>query len=211
VIEIELKAWIEDPQKTKAIISDLAVFKHDFEKEDAYWYPIKQDPPHFGVRVRKETNGDETHTLVTFKVKEKQGSVEVNDEKEFEASDSEPLETLLNLLGFQVRARKHKKGWAWTSGLIRQDSSLIRQDSGLIQQDSGLIQQDSGDITVELCEVHGLGWFVELEILALSADERTVEDARTRLLAFLKEIRVGEDKIESRYYTEMLHHLNKEE
>jgi adenylate cyclase class 2 len=185
VIEIELKAWIEDPQKTKAIISDLAVFKHDFEKEDAYWYPSKQDSalPHFGVRVRKETNGDETHTLVTFKVKEKRGAVEVNDEKEFEASDSEPLETLLNLLGFRVGARKHKKGWAWTSG----------------------------DITAELCEVHGLGWFVELEILALSADEQTVKDARDRLLAFLKKIHVGEDKIESRYYTEMLRRLNKEE
>jgi adenylate cyclase class 2 len=179
MIEIELKAWIDDPQETKTVLSALASFEKDFEKEDAYWYPIKKEPRNFGIRIRKETNGGKTRALVTFKVKEKRDTIEVNDEKEFEVSDAEPFEALLDLLGFQVGARKRKKGWAWTND----------------------------GITAELCEVHGLGWFIELEILAFSADGQIVEEARSRLLSFLDKVGVGKDKIESRYYTEMLREI----
>ncbi|MDR0784688.1 MAG: class IV adenylate cyclase [Treponema sp.] len=178
MIEIELKAWIDDPKRTKIAVSTLASFEREFEKEDSYWYLVEKETatPNFGVRIRKETDGEGTRSLVTYKIKEKRGRVEVNDEREFNVSDAKPFEALLDIFGLQVGARKRKKGWAWTRG----------------------------GITAELCEVHGLGWFIELEILASSADEQTIREARGRLLSFLKEIGVGEDKIESRYYTEML-------
>ncbi|MDR0410868.1 MAG: class IV adenylate cyclase [Treponema sp.] len=176
MIEIELKAWVSDPEETKAVVSALASLKREFDKEDVYWYPAapRSAVPNFGVRIRREDRS--ARALVTYKIKERRGGVEVNDEREFEASDREPFEALLGLLGFRIGARKRKKGWAWTMG----------------------------DITVELCEVYGVGWFVELEILAPSSDEQTVREARSRLLSFLREIGVSEDKIESRYYTEML-------
>ena len=96
-------------------------------------------------------------------------------------SDVEPFEALLNIFGLQVGLRKYKKGSAWTNN----------------------------DVTAELCEVQGLGWFLELEILVPSADEQTIREAQNRLLSFLKETGVDEGRIESRYYTEMLKVLRK--
>jgi adenylate cyclase class 2 len=204
-IEIELKAWVDDPQTVKTAASSFACYVRAFDKQDAYWYPAKGGGigkdrgstaiPPFGIRVRKETDTscDETRTWVTYKTKETHDKIEVNIEREFAISDDKPFEELLALFGLEIGICKHKTGWAW-------DYS----EAGGSADDADCDLCNKPHITLELAEVEGLGWFAEIEILAESDDAATVADARRRLLSLLCKLGIDEAKIESRYYTEML-------
>jgi adenylate cyclase class 2 len=113
---------------------------------------------------------------VTYKSKELREGLEVNDELEFGVDSPEVFGEFLGRLGFKPGIAKKKRGRCWKQG----------------------------DLTAEIAEVEGLGWFIELEILADNSRPETVAEARRRLLDFLREAGVGEDRIEPRYYTEML-------
>ncbi|MDR2782243.1 MAG: CYTH domain-containing protein [Treponema sp.] len=194
MVEIELKARVDDPQKTKAAISSFARYSKAFVKEDAYWRPREQDSalPASGIRIRRETEytgraaGDSPRVeriVVTYKTKEVRDCIEVNNEREFSISedgDEKPFEQLLAAFGLQIAVCKRKTGWAW------------------------LFEEARPPVTIELSEVAGLGWFVELEILSECNDEKTIAAARRRLLACLDKTGVGQDNIETRYYTDML-------
>ncbi|MDR3171079.1 MAG: class IV adenylate cyclase [Treponema sp.] len=181
-IEIELKAWVDDSQELKKVLCSLAGYPAAFEKADAYWYPVGTETAlSSGVRIREvaatDATGKVTRTIwVTYKIKEVREGIEVNDEREFEVSDKATFEELLRRVGLEPGVAKHKQGWAW----------------------------EYEGITVELAQVAGLGWFVELEILADTGGEDIVAGARTRLLACLHQLGIAENRIESRYYTEML-------
>ncbi|MDR1955529.1 MAG: class IV adenylate cyclase [Treponema sp.] len=187
-IEIELKAWVTDPEALKRALTtgaSPARFLGNFEKEDTYWYPAPGiagvSLPPSGIRIRTETHTDaqgmaSRKVCITYKTKEVREGIEVNDEREFSVSDVQVFEELLRRLGLEPGIEKHKRGWAW----------------------------DYAGITVELAHVTGLGWFVELEILADNDRPETVASARARLLALLPCLGIGTDKIETRYYTELL-------
>lgn len=181
-VEIELKAWVDDPDRLRLRIFSCAGQGTSFEKADAYWvFPGGSGAvPPSGVRLRRETKTDPAGAVsrvlwVTYKVKEVRGGMEINDEREFSVSDAAAFEELLRRLGLQKGMEKNKRGWAW----------------------------NCDGITTELTEVAGLGWFVELEILAADDTDSTVAAARTRLLALLRKIGIKKDRIEPRYYTEM--------
>jgi adenylate cyclase class 2 len=201
--EIELKAWVEDPEALRGRLSALAGAGASFEKADSYWMlPLREGSGSVaglslpsglglpsGVRVRRETRerpaGElSREVLVSYKVKEVREGLEINDEREFavsgpaDAPNAGPnaFEELLRRLGLERGAEKHKLGRAWKYR----------------------------GITAELSLVRGLGWFVELEILADNDRSETVADARSRLLALLAELGVAADRIEPRYYTELL-------
>jgi adenylate cyclase class 2 len=186
-VEIELKAWVKDPEEQKKRISALAEYTVSFEKEDSYWFPRALPPPggggppSSGVRIREESaagaDGRVSRTVrVTCKSKELRDGIEINEEGEFEVSDRAAFEGLLKRLGLERGISKKKRGWAWVYE----------------------------GVTAELCHVEGLGWFAELEILADNDRAETVAAARERLLGLLGKIGIGEDRIEGRYYTEML-------
>jgi adenylate cyclase class 2 len=185
--EIELKAWVDDPEERKKRLSAMAEYRGPFEKEDSYWFPRGPfpsetgGPPLSGVRIREECSagmdGKVSRIIrITCKSKELRQGIEINDEREFEVSDKRAFEEFLRGLGLERGISKKKRGWAW-------------------------VYQG---ITAELCHVEELGWFAELEILADNDRPETVAAARERLLGLLGEIGLGEDKIEDRYYTEML-------
>jgi adenylate cyclase class 2 len=185
-IEIELKAWADDPDTLRLRFFSLAGGGFSFEKADAYWFfPGEGDAvPPSGVRIRRETKTDPVGRVsfdlwVTFKIKEVREGMEINDEREFSVSDGAAFEALLLRLGLEKGMEKNKRGWAW----------------------------NCEGITAELTEVEGLGWFVELEIIADDDAGETVMAARTRLLALLDKIGVKRDRIEPRYYTEMLRQM----
>jgi adenylate cyclase class 2 len=185
-VEIELKARVDCLQKIKAVLSSFAEYGGEFFKDDAYWFPHSPSPagtavPPSGIRVRQEQdtlpNGKVRRIIwVTYKAKEVREGIEVNQEREFEVSDAAAFEELLVRLGLERRSAKKKTGWAWKYE----------------------------GITAELCQVEKLGWFAELEIIAQDAQEATIAAARKRLLDLLERIGIGEDKIETRYYSEML-------
>ncbi|MDR0597454.1 MAG: CYTH domain-containing protein [Treponema sp.] len=186
-IEIELKTSVEDHRSLRERISLLSPPAFSFEKDDCYWAAGEggASPLRSAVRLRRErilSPGGETgeKNLVTYKVKEVRGGIEVNDEREFSVSDAAGFEDLLRRLGLAPMTRKHKQGWAWVIG----------------------------DVNAELCEVSGprrsLGWFLELEILAEDAEAPTVAAARHKLLGLLDRVGVPRSRIEERYYSELL-------
>jgi adenylate cyclase class 2 len=199
--EIELKAWVDDRGAVEQRMHALADLTADYEKEDRYWIPVlpqgeRSAASVSGVRIRRETatardGAVESVTLVTYKAKEVRGSMEINDEKEFSvkappgggAGGAEAalgaFEGLLEMLGLKPGMSKKKRGRSWKYG----------------------------NITVELSDVEGLGCFLELEILADDDEPETVELARRSLLGLLGLTGVSEDRIETRYYNEMLAEL----
>lgn len=185
-IEIELKAWADDPGAVKGKLNGLARYNGEFLKEDTYWKPVNPEDrpgaiPFSGIRIRKESGSDAggraySTITVTYKDKETREGLEVNREQEFSVSGEEPFRELLRRLGLKPAISKRKAGFSW----------------------------DYRGITAELAEIAGLGWFAELEILANTDKAETVRDARKRLLELLAKLDIGEDRIEPRYYTEML-------
>lgn len=129
------------------------------------------------VRIRNEDG----ETAVTYKRKEVQGGIEVNDEREFKIDDAAAFEALLVDLDFAPFIEKHKT-----------TKSFYLKDG------------DGTELTIELSLVRDLGWFVEIEILADSPDAAETERARATLLKTLARCGVPESAIEPRYYTEML-------
>jgi adenylate cyclase class 2 len=185
-IEIELKAWVDDPQNAKRRAGSFARYERAFDKRDVYWRS-GNSAALFDVRVRDDAaasddGGKSRAALVTYKAKETRGAVEVNDEREFAVSAAEPFEELLRALGFREFIRKRKTGWAWTVA----DAA------------------NRPPVLIELCRVEGLGWFAELEIIAERDDPETVAASRERLLDCLARLGVAEERIETRYYTDML-------
>ena len=186
--EIELKAHVQDSGALRLLLAKQAEYKNAYEKEDTYWLPQPDNAANSPkIRLRRETctfpdGTAESASFVTCKIKQLSGGIETNDELEFEVSSAEAFEELLLRMGYQIDASKRKKGWAF------------RKD----------------DITAELSEVSGsqgrksLGWYIELEILADNSREETVAEGRQRLIAFLTDLGMGEDSLETRFYVDML-------
>ena len=195
--EIELKAHVKDSEALKILLSKKAEYSGSFEKEDTYWtsdMDLKLPPQ--GLRLRRETrcfpDGKREQTcIVTRKIKSIKDGIEINDEREFEVKPAEEFEDFLGKIGLEINLTKHKRGWSFYSE----------------------------GINAELVEVEGLGWFVELEILADSnfadgaladgfhADDKPVDsrpEEKERLLNFLDSLGIEREAIESRFYSEML-------
>ena len=191
MFEIELKAHVDKPQECKKNISAFACEGEPIFKDDSYWVipagksclPAAEETI-LGLRVRRERTGKKDLVRVSWKKKEKRDELEVNEENEFElntglADGAENFEKLLVLLGLEKKLSKRKNGWSW---------------------------QYNG-ITIELCEVSGnknLGWFLELEIMEAENSAQTVTAAREKLLVMLEKSGIGKDKIENRYYADLL-------
>jgi adenylate cyclase class 2 len=189
--EIELKARVDDREAVERNINSIAVFCGDFNKQDAYWFPVSRPyydseaPPLSGVRIRRETmqtpgKSAETITLVTYKTKEVRDGIEINDEREFTVNNAETFEELLRRLGLRPGISKKKRGRSWKSG----------------------------GITIEVAEVERLGCFIELEIISENDKPDTIARARNSLYALLKQTGISEERIETRYYNDMLKNLS---
>jgi len=179
--EIELKAHVRDPEKTRKDLSEFAVLTKTYEKNDIYYIHPDFINRRYGVRLRNESDiladGTRKQTnLVTYKTKEINDGIEVNDEKEFEVSSGADFGDFLCSFGFLERIKKTKKGAAY----------------------------NAGGMTAELSEVDGLGWFIELEIIIDDRNERAIAEGKERILKFLDQLQIPRELIEERSYTEML-------
>ncbi|MCL2128078.1 MAG: hypothetical protein FWH38_07480 [Treponema sp.] len=193
-LEIELKVRLADHEPVKKRLFALGDYYCSYEKSDSYWFPeasvfVKMPDILSGVRVRREKNvradGTEIESfLVTHKTKDISGGLEVNEEREFVVSDAGRFEELLGRLGlYKENIGKEKRGWSWVipSGTAGCPSVLA-----------------------ELSNVIGLGWFLELEIIAGENARPVVEEHRKLLFSLLEKLEIPADRIESRPYTAML-------
>jgi len=111
---------------------------------------------------------------VNYKQKERADGIEVNREHEFQVDDAEAFINFCEYLEYKVYIEKHKQGELYTFE----------------------------NVGIELSLVEGLGWFVEIEILV--DHQSKVTPARNKLREVLQALSVPENKIEPRYYYELL-------
>jgi predicted adenylyl cyclase CyaB len=196
-IEIELKVRLDNYAPIKERLSLVGDYCRSYKKSDSYWLPARpaangidaaMSLPATGVRVRRESGIDANgaaheSVLATYKTKEISDGIEVNHECEFTVSDAGPFEELLSRLGLRNSVRKEKEGWAWT---------IPSQTAG------------QSPILAELSLVTGLGWFFEIEIMAVDNNAQIVEESRGRLFALLEKLDIPSEWIETRPYTVML-------
>ncbi len=194
MFEIELKAHVDNYESTKNNIDAFANFLGKKQKSDTYWQCYSKNILNpVRVRIREEvsenSNGEKTSCLmVTYKKKElrkttdfdKPIGFEVNEEHEFVISDRSAFETILVDTGFEIDLRKEKCVLQWIFD----------------------------DVLLELCSITTLGDFLELEIIAESQDKKTVEHALQKLQHLLIKCGIPLDKIENRYYSELLKESN---
>ena len=188
--EIELKARIENPEKIKARLAELGIHCYSYIKNDTYWEFFEKT--YMRLRIRKEektyTDGRSGKTiLVTHKTREIHTETEVNNEREFAISDSSIFEEILAELGFTQDIKKEKQGWYWE----------LKSSTG------------EAPLSAELSLVKSLGWFLELEILSDTSDERNLKQNRSRLLAVLDSLGISREAIESRPYSELIREQHK--
>ena len=208
VTEIELKAHVRYSEALKKLLSQKAEFKGAFEKQDVYWFaPETSVLPVKKLRVRREKRSfadgtEKSICLATYKSKEENNGIEFNDELEFEVKPVEEFEEFLMKSGLREGATKRKRGWVFSKAV------------------SPVAGSTAAELTAELVEVEGLGWFVELEICVKACgdgvnaglDEVNAEDkreetfskAREALLAFLDDLGIERQAIERRFYLDML-------
>lgn len=180
MFEVELKARVDDRARVAEVLNSFARAEGTVEKSDVYW-GTAADGKKVQARIRTEKSRAATRVLFTYKQKElRQGEnavrLEVNDERECELSDPGPLEAFFSDAGLRVLLEKQKSvvGWHFE------------------------------DAHIELCAVPPLGDFLEIEIMSASGGEAVVSEARRKILSIFARCGIGEDKIESRYYSELL-------
>lgn len=190
-LEVELKAHVEDPshiQKRIEALRGISTAVCEI-KEDIYFCKKGEDAL---FRLRTEQRGPsfaqmQGSLLFTYKTKQMKEGIEVNDEVEFTAPSDQyegALQFFLSL-GFVIYITKTKKGYCYT---YAPDKKLP-------------------PLTLELVEVVGLGWFVEMEYVL--ENTLLVEEAKLGLLALLAELGIEKSAIESGYYMHLLKETKK--
>lgn len=190
--EVELKAWVDDPAATETRLRERFRLEGRFDKEDVYYRaPVQVDGRREEFRLRVERwspagsaagspdTGEpagEPQAVVTWKAKSRSGGLEVNEEREFAVSNPAEFRALAERLGCTVFFRKKKRG----------------------------VRFSNRDTTLELEEVEGLGTFIEIETLIENDAPDTVAAASARIRGLLRELGVSEDRIEERYFIELL-------
>ncbi len=198
--ELELKARIDDRQALVKKLSSFASRGQHVIRDDDYWGKSADD--RHKIRIRRESflspDGSlaKTDILVTYKRKARiRGAdgveAEANDEKECLVSDAQALEAFLSDTGYSVQLKKHKDVEDWLAELPANAGGI-----------DGRLQA-----TLEVCTVEKLGDFLEIEILAPTEDEKVLASLQGELEILLEKSGIPKEKIENRYYSEMLREL----
>lgn len=184
--EVELKAHVAQPLLLKERIEALVGISAPLceEKEDTYFSRPFEDAL---FRMRVEQSGPSFESmkgLLIFTYKEKviERGIEVNHEVEFSSlpQQREAAQAFFLSLGYEVYITKSKKGYRY----------------------SYPVAPDLPPLTLELVEVVGLGWFIEIEFVL--SEEARVGRAKEALLEFLTQVDIKTTSIEDQYYMHML-------
>ena len=173
--EIELKARVEDHHLIMERIQAVPGISPPLAEHKADIYFVRTgEQKHFRVRLQNDS------VVITSKTKEKRhDGTEDNHEIEFDTPKDNYQNVLafFHNLGFDEYIRKEKTGWIWSLGTL----------------------------TVELVQVGQLGWFLEMEIV-LGDDASVVEvsTAKKALFNLLERVGIGREKLEERYYMDLL-------
>lgn len=172
MIEVEAKIRVSDPNKFLKKITSIAKYERTERKIDDYY--TLEDLSHYprkSLRIRKKGNFYE----INFKQRISYiKGVHAKKETEFKVSNIDRFLNLIRDFGFKKWLRKEK-----VTKLYR-----IRNN-----------------FHIELNNVKGLGWFLEIEYLA---DMKNIERARKEVLDVVKKLGFGKKDLISEGYTKML-------
>ena len=194
--EIELKARVDDRAALAARLDGFAKRGQHIIRNDEYWGKTADDQNKIRIRRERFIAADgstvKTDILVTYKRKSRiKGAdgveAEANDEKECVVSDAEVLEAFLSDTGYSVQLKKHKDVEDWLADVPIAGSQSIRLTA-----------------TLELCAVDKLGDFLEIEILSPTDDAAVLSVLHGELEKLLDQAGIPREKIENRYYSDML-------
>jgi len=190
VIEVELKARLRDRATVEAAVASFAGPGSRVDKRDSYWHgpDWRLDRGARVFRLRSaggDSAGGDANTVVTFKNKRCEGGIEINQEREFEVSDSGAFVEFAERLGCEFFYHKRKTGLGYKFGPSAGEGSPC-------------------EATIEIVEVEGLGDFIEIEILLEDEDPGSVALAQAEIRSLLSRSGVSEADMESRFYSELL-------
>ncbi|MBP5464040.1 MAG: hypothetical protein J6Y13_02560 [Treponema sp.] len=197
--EVELKARVDDRAALARRLDGFAKRGQHVIRDDDYWGKSADDKNK--IRIRRETflapdgSIEKTDILVTYKRKARiRGAdgveAEANDEKECLISDAAALEAFLSDTGYAVQLKKHKDVEDWLAEVP------AAPDSGS--------REGTVTATLELCAVEKLGDFLEIEILSPTDDGNILAALHGELEKLLARAGIPKEKIENRYYSELL-------
>jgi predicted adenylyl cyclase CyaB len=177
MVEIELKAWVDDWDAVETALDSFMEYEGPVQKDDEVWsLPLIQPGPRSGdfrLRVRRQPEG----TVVTVKDKSYRNGLEINREVEFGVSDPASFAKMLSMMSARRLYGKSKRGKSWRS---------------------------IDGVLAELLKVEGLGDFLEVEILRDDGQEFDERKIKAELAAVLSRCGIPESRIESRTYSQML-------
>lgn len=182
MLEIEIKAWVDDPAALTALLDARAQLKKSVTKKDVYYCEAQADPARADperdriARLRVTDKG----AVMTVKKKSVVDGVEINQEHEVGVASADEAGAVLRALGFVPFLVKEKR--------------------------SKVYQQDAHEgLNYELNELVGLGHFIEMETLAPDdAGPELIQERRAFLKARLAELGIPEDKVEPAHYMDLL-------
>lgn len=187
--EVEMKARIENPEETERAVASLAEYRGDYCKDDRYYCPAERGgdgdaSTATSERARFRLRIQESGATVTYKRKRLEGNHEVNEEHEFGVSDPDAFDAFARGIGYRVCARKRKNGRQYRS------------------------EDGTG---IEIAEVAGLGWYLEIEMLVAGGDAEEVNAAKKRVAGLFRQLGIGQERFEPRYYIDMLAEAGKDD
>lgn len=115
MIEVEIKARINDLENIKKKLEHNAKLKRQYNKNDVYFK--KED---FIVRIREDQQ-----YVVTFKTKKIEDCMEVSEENEFVIENENVFIKMLQVIGFKEYFRKVKTGAEYHTDSLNLDLSLV--------------------------------------------------------------------------------------
>ena len=193
--EIELKAHLENKNQTIQTLKTFANYEGFFHKQDNYFKKqLENSEDYISVRIRKEqsktSNGELNKIFLTYKQKElkttKDGcSIEVNNEKECELSESSTIISILLDTNFSEYLKKEK--------IVEKFTYSTKY----------------GIATIEICTIPPIGDFIELEILSNENNNSNIENIKNELYLILEKCNVPLSNIENRYYSQLLKEFKK--
>ena len=122
---------------------------------------------------------EEDRIIVNSKKRKINNGIEENQEYEFDIDNPQEFSRFLSILEFYPSYTKEKKVEIFSSS----------------------------NLTYELTQIEGLGWFIEIETILNSEDN--IEEGRQRVLRALLELGFSEKHIEPRSYKLLLQRANR--
>lgn len=173
--EIEMKAWVDDPDSLLAQLDSRYEFIRTYQKSDLYLVgePTGSGPPP-QMRIRE----DDGEWMVTFKDKTRHQGMEVNQEEEYPLKDPQVVERVARRLGWQEYIRKTKHGRQYRDGRALYEVSLV-EPLGWFLEIEILLEDDE-------------------------ATEESIRETEGEIRQRFRALKIDDDRVESRYFTEMI-------